>query len=160
MDRIDKILNHDLFLFHLRENRKAEVNRRFDGHDLTHFLNVARIGEIINLESHLGLERELIYAAALLHDMGRHVQYENGIPHELASAEIAPQILRDCGFDDLETGVIIEAIKSHRDKSVATEENLRGVLYRADKASRACFACEVEQECNWSDDKKNLKIRY
>lgn len=160
MDRIDKILKHDLFQYHLRENKKAEVERRFDRHDLAHFLDVARIGEIINLESRLGLEREWIYAAALLHDMGRHVQYENGTPHELASAEIAPQILKDCGFDDSETDVIVKAIASHRDKNVSAQNDLCGVLYRADKASRSCFACEVKQECNWSDDKKNLRIRY
>lgn len=160
MERIDRILKHDLFLYHLRENQKAEVERRFGHHDLIHFLDVARIGEIINLESKLGLAREWVYAAALLHDMGRHVQYEDGTPHELASAEIAPEILRDCGFDDYETDVIIDAIKSHRDASVSGEDNLRGVLYRADKASRLCFACDVAQECNRSDDKRNLVIRY
>lgn len=160
MDRIDRILKHDSFLFHLNENRRAEVDRKFGQHDLAHFLDVARIGEIINLESGLGLERELIYAAALLHDMGRHVQYENDTPHELAGAEIAPQILLECGFDDSEIGVIVEAIKCHRDASVSAENNLSGVLYRADKASRTCFACDVVQECHRSDDKKNLTIRY
>lgn len=160
MERIDRILNHDLFRYHLAENRKAEENRKFGKHDLTHFLDVARIGEIINLESGLGIPREWIYAAALLHDTGRHIQYEDDTPHELASAKIAPQILRECGFDDSETGVIIDAIKSHRDASVAPQENLRGVLYRADKASRTCFACDVERECHRSDDKKNMKIRY
>ncbi|MCM1113188.1 MAG: HD domain-containing protein [Muribaculum sp.] len=160
MERIDRILNHDLFKYHLAENRKAEENRKFGKHDLTHFLDVARIGEIINLESGLGISREWIYAAALLHDLGRHIQYEDETPHELASVEIAPEILRECGFDDSETHVIIDAIKSHRDAAVAAEENLRGVLYRADKASRTCFACDVEPECHRSDDKKNLKIRY
>ncbi len=160
MERIDKILKHNLFLYHLQENRKAEVQRRFGHHDLIHFLDVARIGEIINLESNLGLSREWVYAAALLHDMGRHVQYEDGTPHELASAEIAPEILKDCGFEDCETDVIIDAIKSHRDASVSGEDNLRGVLYRADKASRLCFACDVAKECNRSDDKRNMVIRY
>ena len=160
MDRIDKILNHDLFLRHLRENEKAEVNRDFCRHDMNHFLDVARIGEIINLEEGLGLNREWIYAAALLHDCGKHLQYEIGTPHELASAEIAPKILRSCGFDDNETHVIVEAIRSHRELSVSEEPTLQGVLYRADKASRACFACKSERECNWKDDKKNLRIKY
>lgn len=160
MERIDKILNHDLFLYHLRKNREAEADRKFCRHDMAHFLDVARIGEIINLESGLGMPRECIYAAALLHDMGKHIQYETGTPHELASAEIAPQILEDCGFDDLETGVIISAIKSHRDAGIAQEASLRGILYRADKASRACFSCEVRGECSWKDGRKNLSIRY
>ncbi|MCM1527391.1 MAG: HD domain-containing protein [Bacteroides sp.] len=149
-----------MFLHHLRQNEAAEAERRFGHHDLTHFLDVARIGEIINLESGLGIDREWVYAAALLHDMGRHIQYEDGTPHELASAEIAVQILRECGFADSEADVIIDAIKSHRDASVAGEDTLRGVLYRADKACRLCFACDVEQECHRSEDKKNRKLRY
>lgn len=160
MDRIDKILNHDLFLSHLQENERAEVNRHFCHHDMAHFLDVARIGEIINLEEGLELNREWIYAAALLHDCGKHVQYEIGTPHEKASAKIAPKILQECGFDDLETGVIVGAIENHRNESVAQEANLRSVLYRADKASRACFACKAERECNWKDGKKNLSIKY
>lgn len=160
MERIDKLLNHDLFQYHIQKNCEAELERRFCHHDIAHFLDVARIGEIINLEEQIGLTREWIYAAALLHDLGKHVQYENGTPHELASAEIAPQILADCGFDDSETRVIINAIKSHRDATVAMERSLGGVLYRADKASRACFACEVSDECNWKGDKKNLTIKY
>jgi len=160
MNRIDKILNHDLFLCCVKENEKAEVKRQFCRHDMPHFLDVARIGEIINLEGNLGLNREWIYAAALLHDCGKYVQYENGTPHELASANIAPEILTDCGFDSIETGVIVDAIRCHRDVAVAEEPNLRGVLYRADKASRACFACKSEKECNWKDSKKNLTIKY
>lgn len=160
MERIDKILNHDLFRYHIQKNREAELERRFCHHDMTHFLDVARIGEIINLEEQIGVAREWIYAAALLHDLGKHVQYENGAPHELASAEIAPRILTDCGFDDLETAVIINAIKSHREAKVAMERSLGGVLYRADKASRACFACEVSGECSWKGEKKNLAIKY
>lgn len=160
MDRVNKILKHEIFLYHLSEIRKREVDRKFDKHDLSHLLDVARIGEIINLESSLGIERELIYAAALLHDVGRDIEYDTGRLHDLAGAEIAPQILKDCGFNDSETDMIVDAIRSHGDTAVSGENTLRGVLYRADKASRSCFACDVVQECHWSDEKKNLKIRY
>lgn len=160
MDRIDRILKHETLLYHLNEIRKREVDRKFDKHDLSHLLDVARIGEIINLESSLGLEREIIYAAALLHDIGRDIEYDCGTLHDLASAEIAPQILKDCGFNDSETDLIVDAIRNHGDASVSKENSLRGVLYRADKASRTCFECDVVQECHWSDEKKNWKIRY
>lgn len=160
MDRIDNILKHDLFLYHLRANEAAEAQRCFCRHNMVHFLDVARIAMILNLEENLDLNKEWIYAAALLHDLGKHIQYEDGTPHEKASGEIAPQILSECGFDDKETDVIICAILSHRDNSVAEEKNLRGILYRADKASRACFSCEVQEECNWKDGKKNLAIKY
>lgn len=137
----------------------AEVDRPFCHHDMVHFMDVARIGWIINLEEGHGIEKEWIYAAALLHDIGRHDQYADGTPHEQAGARRAPQILRECGFDDKETDVIISAIASHRDKEVASEASLRGILYRADKLSRACFACKAEKECNWKNDKKNLHIK-
>lgn len=160
MDRIDRILQHEQFRFHLWENETLERDRIFCHHDMIHFLDVARIGEIINLEQQLGIDREWIYAAALLHDLGKHIQYENGTPHEHASAQIAPQILADCGFTRDETERIVEAIRSHRDGEISAEPDLKGVLYRADKASRACFACKAECDCNWKGEKKNLRIRY
>lgn len=159
MERIDKILNHDLFLECLEKINKAEADRRFCRHNIVHFLDVARIGCIINLEERLGLDKELIYAAGLLHDIGRHLQYKEGIPHEVASAKIAPEILKDCGFDKKETDEILSAIASHRDKEAAAEKNLKGVLYRADKASRTCFVCRAEG-CNRKQDKKNQEILY
>ena len=160
MDRIDKIINHPAFREHLRKNQEAEKDRHFCRHDITHLLDVARIGMIINLEEGLNIERELIYGAALLHDIGRHMQYAQGTPHERASAEIAPVILRDCGFENWETNVIITAILHHRNRDAAQELSLRGVLYRADKASRPCYICSAERECNWKDEKKNKNVCY
>ena len=68
MERIDRILAHPLFVSHLEKNRQAEEGRKFCRHDLQHFLDVARIGQICSLEEGQGLDRELVYAAALLHD--------------------------------------------------------------------------------------------
>lgn len=160
MERIDKILNHDLFIECIRRNEEAEQDRIFCRHDMGHFLDVARIAMILNLKENLQIEEELIYAAALLHDIGRHLQYEKGIPHEEASAALAPQILADCGFDNKETSVILKAVSSHRTKEMAEEASLNGILYRADKASRACFSCKAEADCNWKQDKKNLTIKW
>jgi len=160
MKRIDKILSHDLFISNLRKNNMAEADRCFCRHNIEHFLDVARIAVIINLEENMGVDKELIYAAALLHDIGRHVQYQEGTPHEEESSRIAPKILQECGFDDCETGVITDAILNHRCAESAGERNLRGLLYRGDKASRACFACEAQSLCNWKQEKKNLIINY
>lgn len=160
MDRIDRILKHDLFVEGLSGNREAERDRKFCRHDMAHFLDVARIARVINAEEDMGVDVELIYAAALLHDIGRHLQYSQGTPHEQASADIAPQILKDCGFDEKETCVITEAIRSHRDEKAAEERNLKGLLYRADKLSRACFCCQAEPECSWKDGRKNLSLNY
>ena len=65
MDRIDKILKHNLFLENLQKIEAAEADRCFCRHDMAHFLDVARIGMIINLEESLEIPGELIYGAAL-----------------------------------------------------------------------------------------------
>lgn len=160
MERIDKILKHDLFIENLALNERAEAKREFCKHDMTHFLDVARIGRVLNGEESMGVDLELIYAAALLHDIGKHLQYKFGIPHERSGAEIAPEILSECGFEEKEIETIVEAIRCHRDGDSATQRNLIGLLYRADKLSRACFACKMQEACNWKDEKKNLQIMY
>ncbi len=159
MERVNRILQHDLFQYHLQENNSAEVDRRFCRHNMIHFLDVARIGWILCLEEELGIPKDVIYAAALLHDLGKHIQYEKGIGHELTGAEIAPAILKDCGFSKEEMQEISEAIRAHRDPESAEDKGLKGILYRADKLSRPCFACDAEADCNWKEGKKNLRIK-
>ena len=158
MDRKNRILNHELFLKCYQKNEEYEKEREFCHHDIVHFLDVARLGMILNEKEKLGVGEENIYAAALLHDIGRFRQYEDGTPHEQASAVLARSILEDCGFEEKETSVIIDAILGHRTAANASERNLRGLLYRADKLSRSCFFCKVEQKCNWKVDKKNKEL--
>lgn len=98
MERLNRILRHPLWKGALQQIEELESERIFCRHDLDHFLHVARIAYIENLEQSLDLSKEIIYAAALLHDIGRGLQYEKGIPHEEASAALAEGILTDCGF--------------------------------------------------------------
>lgn len=158
MDRVNRILHNPLYADCVEKTRKYEENRIFCRHDMSHFLDVARLSWIENLEKGLGINKELIYAAALLHDCGRFRQYEDGTPHELAGAQLAEGILLECGFEETEREEILRAISGHRGKTVSQEEGLCGVLYRADKKSRACFACPAEKECNWPAAKKNLGL--
>lgn len=158
MKRVNNILAHPLFQQHMEQNEAAEQDRIFCRHDMGHLLDVARIAMILNLEEGLGLEKEILYGAALLHDIGRHEQYENGTPHEEAGARIAPAILGECGYNEKETDVIVGAIRMHRTKAAAENADLGGVLYRADKMSRPCFGCKAESVCNWEEEKKNKKI--
>ncbi len=160
MERIDKILNHDLFIEYMAKNDAAEADRSFCRHNMGHLLDVARIAMILNLEQGLRIEKDILYGAALLHDIGRHVQYENGTPHEQAGAALAPAILTECGYDDKETDVIVQAISLHRTKEIADEPSLNGILYRADKASRPCFACKAEGACDWKKEKKNRTLKW
>lgn len=172
MERVNKILNHSLFHEYLQKNMVAEENRRFCRHDMGHFLDVARLGMIFHLQSRcfadptseygekMEVQEEMIYAAALLHDIGRWKQYEDGTPHEKASAELAPEILSDCGFTAEETAQIVTAVSNHRNEAVREEQSLSGILYRADKMSRSCFCCDMERECDWKGSKKNLRLKY
>lgn len=160
MERVNRILGHNLFRLYVEKNRVAEEGRHFCHHDMGHFLDVARLAMILNLQRGLFIPEEMIYAVALLHDIGRWQQYEDGTPHEKASAYLAPEILSDCGFTEGETEQIISAILNHRNESIREEQTLSGILYRADKMSRSCFCCEMEKECGWKGNKKNLTLRY
>lgn len=158
MERVNQILRNSVYQCNLKEIEVCEKGRIFCRHNMAHFLDVARIGMILNLKENLGIEEELLYAAALLHDIGRHEQYRNQIPHEEASAIIAKPILKDCGFMETESKQILEAIRSHRDCNVQEQKNLAGILYRADKKSRACFSCPAVHLCDWDESKKNMQL--
>ncbi|URZ08004.1 HD domain-containing protein [Clostridium felsineum] len=158
LDRINLILNHRNFKNYLSKTLKYEKGRKFCSHTLEHFLDVARISYIIVLEEKLDIKKDIIYASALLHDIGRWQQYESGIPHSTASANLSIDILKDCSFNSLEIELIIEAIKNHG--KVNSISHLSSILYRSDKLSRNCFNCSAYAECNWSYHKKNSSIKY
>lgn len=145
MDRINCILKDQEFLKYLSKNEELEVERVFCHHDINHFLDVCRIAMIINLEKGLNIDKELIYASGLLHDIGRWVEYNTGKDHAIASAELAVGILKTCQFTDIEIKEIVLAIKSHRDKEHTTD--LSRILYEADKVSRSCFNCTAKDKC-------------
>lgn len=160
MNRTNQIIHHPDYLSHIAKIAEWEKEREFCRHNTAHFLDVARIAMILNAQDHYESEQELIYAAALLHDIGRWQQYETGDDHALASAKLAPAILKDCGFSDADSGQIVSAIATHRESRVKDEKSLNGLLYRADKLSRPCYFCAREQNCNWKKDKKNMEISY
>ena len=160
MDRVNEIIKNEEYDFNLNKIGELEADRKFCRHDLTHFLDVARICMLICMDERIEIDRELIYAAALLHDIGRARQYLESIAHEEASAEIAKKILEDAGFVGKENDEIIEAIREHGNEKIKGRKDLTGVLYRADKLSRKCFKCSASNECHKSNDKKNMWVFY
>lgn len=165
MERVQAIYRHPYFQKCLEKNQKAEETRIFCKHHLEHFLDVARLAYIFSMERGYPIQKEEIYAAGLLHDIGKWQQYSDGTPHEKASADIGEKILRETGFEEAERRRILTAILSHRKNRMEsdTAESMAGkqlaeVLYDADKLSRACYLCPAEGECNWSEEKKNLNI--
>jgi len=157
MERANAILTHPLFIEKLKLVNKLEEGRVFCGHGMEHLLDVARIAHILNLEAGTAaFPRELIYAAALLHDIGRARQYEDGTPHEAESARLAAVILTGCGFDVAESELILDAILAHRTKFSGGRTDFAWLLYRADKLSRRCFECAAMSGCNW--ELKNIRL--
>lgn len=116
MKNIDRIINHPLFIMSMKKIHDYEIDRVFCCHGIEHSLDVARVAYITNLEQNLGFQKEMIYAAALLHDIGRWRQYEKNIPHEEAGAALAAYILEDTAFSKEAIGQILAAIGSHREK--------------------------------------------
>ena len=167
MEKIEKIINHKDFKVYLEKNETYEAVRIFCKHDRKHFLDVCRISYLLYLEdkelqNKLPYQREeikeILYSAGFLHDIGRWKEYEEGIPHEIASAELAKPILEDSGFCEKEIDIILGLILSHRKKEISQLHDLSKIFCQADKMSRECFWCSVNKECNWKNEKKNRTI--
>ena len=162
MKRVNAILAHPLYRECYTRLEELEKDRIFCRHQMTHLLDVARIAYISNMEQGLGIEKEVIYAAALLHDIGKYVQYEDGTPHEQSGEKIASEILGSLSekdaFSDEENRMILTAIRGHR-RLREDADVLEKLLYTSDKASRMCFACPAEGECDWSTEKKNMELK-
>ena len=160
MKRANLIYHHPVFQEKFRALQEAEKDRMFCRHTLEHFIDVARLMYIYSLEHDLSASKELIYAMALMHDIGRIDQIEMGIPHERAGAVLCDVILPDCGFTEEETEMIKASILHHRKAAQDVGNPFYEMLYWADKKSRNCFACTMREVCNWNEGKMNLKIDY
>lgn len=173
MDRINQILNQKQYQVYLEKNKMAEADRSFCHHNIEHFLNVARLAMLINLQENMQINKDYIYATAFLHDIGRFVEYEGSRPHDIVSAEIAEELLPQCGFSQKETEMIAKTIAGHRkhDRSGEKTEHqtehevqnitiLRELLKRADRLSRNCQWCEARELCNWTEEQKNHTIDW
>lgn len=157
-NRINLILHNKKFNEYLYKNNESEKGRQFCRHDINHFMDVARLAYIIVLERKLDYSKDIIYATALLHDIGRWLQYKENIPHETASAELAKEILEQSEYNFDEIDIIYHAIINHRKQN--NENTLNAIIYHSDKLSRKCFNCDSTSECNWNEDKKNYNIVY
>ena len=159
MERADRIIEHALFKEALRRVNKDEEDRIYCLHGFEHFMDVARIGYIVILEKGLSIPKEIMYSAALLHDIGRFKQYEYGVPHDIAGGEMAREILNDCGFSAAETELIVDAVTAHgRDGDKIT--TLADVLAFADRKSRMCMECKAIDTCKWKRQDMNLSVEY
>lgn len=158
MERVNKIINHPLWNAAIKDIETSEKDRKFCRHGREHLLDTARIAYIFSLEENLNISKEIIYAAALLHDIGRSEAYSGGLPHEEAGVALARKILLECDFDHDEVDLISDSILSHREKCALKNDNLCTILYMADKKSRICLFCDARNECKWDYEKMNMSL--
>lgn len=190
MKYVDELLRKTDFLQQLQKLEQLEKDREFCRHGLNHLLDTARIAWITYLEQQQNpdtantavetvfLDKEMIYLAALLHDLGRIQEYEVGISHHIASADMAEEYLAKLAYPAERIEIIVTAVYGHRrkqKKSIPNSEEygsrgdiseeclrkieaLEALLYTADKRSRNCFYCEASEGCNWETERRNMRI--
>ncbi|MCM1497569.1 MAG: HD domain-containing protein [Clostridium sp.] len=164
MERIEKIFAHPLYRSNRHTIDRLEEGRIFCRHGIGHSLDVARILYILVLEQNIALSKDILYATALLHDIGRAAEYEESKSHHQEGARMAAAILTDCGYTKEETARICNAIISHKcrqtDEGDEAQDILPQLLYEADKLSRNCYDCKAREECYWQEEQRNHMITY
>ena len=88
--KYQKILENEEYKKYVERICYLEKDRIYCKHDLKHSLDVARICTIIMYEQGQEVNRDIVYATALLHDIGRFK--ENTQNHEALSVDIAKDI--------------------------------------------------------------------
>ncbi len=148
MESVQRILDHPQFKKYMELNSQAEKDRKFCRHDIQHSLDVARVAYIIALENKYNLDKEIIYIAALLHDIAKWKQYSQKADHATEGAVLAREILVDLNLSKDDAAMILDAIANHRKKE-GHSTPLSKVLYAGDKSCRQCVNCSMVEECNW-----------
>ena len=98
-------------------------------HDFDHVLRVVAMA--VRIAQAEGADREVVRAAALLHDIGLG---EGRAGHETSAAKRATEILREHGYDEIFCSAVAHAIEAHRFRSGPTPQTLEAkVLFDADK---------------------------
>lgn len=159
MKRIELLLKDALYNEYIIRNSKEEEGIKYCQHDLRHHFDVARIAYILVLEHNdlnyfvkeAGLNsklaaKELIYAAGLLHDIGKWKEYQSDIDHASYGARLAHDVLPRAFFNPNEVEIICRAIYEHR--NISKDMSFLGErVHRADNLARVCSQCEHRTQC-------------
>ena len=146
MDRVKAIIADREYQDYLALISEAERDRLYCKHDYQHALYVARLSYLIAIEEKIVLSniKELIYAAGLLHDIGRWQEYSTGTDHCEASSVLALPILQRAGYLNHEIESISTAIREHRKPK---DSQIGRLLALADDLSRDCMGCPGRCSC-------------
>ena len=159
LKRVELLINDTLYRQYMNYNLEEEREPKFCQHDFSHHLDVARIAYILVLEHNdlnyfikdSGLSgklaaKEVIYAAGLLHDIGKWKEYRDGEDLAACSARLSRTILPRALFTPDEIEIICRAICEQR--NINKDISLLGEkLYRGNNLSRMCSECHHNEEC-------------
>lgn len=149
-NKIERILKHEIFIASMDRIMQFEKKRIYCKHDILHSLDVARICYILVLENDLSYSKDVIYALALLHDIGRSKQYESGENHSIIGGKLAVEIMHDVGFLESDIDLVNKIILKHSgEHNVVTPKTLEEAFFQADFLSRQCSYCEAFDTCKW-----------
>lgn len=153
MERVNRLMVSPAYREHLETIEKKEADRVFCKHDFAHCLEVARLCWIFLLENGIDYSRDVVYSAALLHDIGRWMEYDGGGCHAGLGARLADPLLVHAGYSWEERKLITDAIAEHRKKKHEVfTSSLSYYLRKADKYSRLCYDCPAGEACYKKDD--------
>ena len=163
--KYQKILEHKQYQDYLGKLNQLEQNRIYCKHDLNHLLDVARICTILAQEQGITIDKNIVYAASLLHDIGRF--NPSVAKHEQLSGEIALRVLPECDYSDDEIAQVIDLIHSHRGRDsvkhiremrLEKQLDLKDCFRLADQLSRNCFCCQASDTCKWKVEERNQVV--
>jgi uncharacterized protein len=111
---------------------REELSKSGGAHRFDHILRVHKIAMHIGEQE--GANMRVLSAAAILHDVGRPREKEEGISHSILSGTMSKGILAELGYQQYEIASIIDAIRTHRFSEGLEPNSLEGqILSDADK---------------------------
>ncbi len=117
------------------EKLKPAISKYFTdaGHEFDHTERVYRLA--VRIAKAENADLEIVEAAALLHDVARHLEDpEKGICHAEESAKMAPELLRSIGFPEEKIPRVVHAIYVHRySKQLKAETKEAEIIQDADR---------------------------
>lgn len=158
MSYLARLLALESYRQALRALEDQEADRIYCKHNLDHFLDVARVTMLVCADFDIPADKDVVYLAALMHDLGRLDKGQ--ADHPVASAQLADQWLEAIDFPADRRPEVIRLIEGHGWRGPAVPSNLLEAFSLADSLSRPCYQCPATDSCHWPADRKNAYPRY
>ncbi len=126
----NQVLNKEICL--LAEEYMKKHMKLDSSHDINHVYRVLYFAmDIVQSET---ADAEIVYLAAVLHDVGRRYEAEQNKSHASIGADMAYEFLCNCKYDRKRTAWISDCIRSHRQSDKIEPATIEAkILFDADK---------------------------